>query len=386
MEYILILLGFALIVWIQSAIYRRKSFDRLTYRCAFSKAEVFEGEEVELIETVENRKRLPLPWMKSQITVDKMLFISEEYSVVTDTTRTVTGYFTLPGRNRFERRWRVIPNCRGDYTISHVTLVASDLIGKAAFSKVLQMDAHLTVLPCPADAEITIPHRSNQWGETVTRAYFPEDPFFLSGVREYTGRESLNSIHWKATAKMQQLMAYRRECTANRSLVILLNMQSRSIEQHTVMDRDTVETAIRVCVSLLEETLSDSTPVQLCSNGTILPDRDHTKGKFRSEQEVIDICSAVSYGEEHVMQLLRLLSQVQLYTVEPFDRWLSHQIPDAAQIAIVSGYYSAGIGEFIRAQQERSDAAIRLYLCGKEEQEIPADIPVCSVGAKEVCA
>ena len=57
--YFVILLGFLLIVLAQASVYRRMSFDRLTYHCSFSKTEVFEGEEFELIEVLENRKFLP---------------------------------------------------------------------------------------------------------------------------------------------------------------------------------------------------------------------------------------------------------------------------------------------------------------------------------------
>ena len=175
--YFVILLGFLLIVLAQASVYRRMSFDRLTYHCSFSKTEVFEGEEFELIEVLENRKFLPLPWMKSQITVDRSLEISEEYSMVNDTVRTVTGYFSIPGKNRFERRWKVKATRRGDFLISNVTLVASDLFGRVTASKPMAMEVRVTVLPQPLYADSIPPAHSSSWGDTVVRAYFPEDPF-----------------------------------------------------------------------------------------------------------------------------------------------------------------------------------------------------------------
>ena len=375
--YFVILLGFLLIVLAQASVYRRMSFDRLTYHCSFSKTEVFEGEEFELIEVLENRKFLPLPWMKSQITVDRSLEISEEYSMVNDTVRTVTGYFSIPGKNRFERRWKVKATRRGDFLISNVTLVASDLFGRVTASKPMAMEVRVTVLPQPLYADSIPPAHSSSWGDTVVRAYFPEDPFYLSGVREYTGREPLSAIHWKATAKMQELMVYRKDCTANRSLLILLNMQSRSGERFLVQDKDTVEDAIRVCASLLDGTVEESIPVQLLSNGTVTPDKDFMKGKFKANKDAKDVRSVNSYGEAHVMQLMRMLSNLQYYTVETFDRWLLSQDATASEIAIISGYCSDGIVEYIRSKQQ--EANVRLYICGKGDAVVPEDIPYCLV-------
>ena len=55
-------------VALQGMVIRRFAFRHLTYTCRFSTQEATEGDEITLIEEVENRGLLPLPWLKAEIT------------------------------------------------------------------------------------------------------------------------------------------------------------------------------------------------------------------------------------------------------------------------------------------------------------------------------
>ena len=71
MEIFVLFLVMLLLVFIQSQVFRRLSFKGLDYECAFSTDEAFEGDSIELVETITNRKWLPLPWFKSELTTSK---------------------------------------------------------------------------------------------------------------------------------------------------------------------------------------------------------------------------------------------------------------------------------------------------------------------------
>ena len=64
MEFIALLIVIFVAVWIQNRLYKKMAFRDLEYECRLSKTEVFEGEELELIEVVTNNTWLPLPWLK----------------------------------------------------------------------------------------------------------------------------------------------------------------------------------------------------------------------------------------------------------------------------------------------------------------------------------
>lgn len=60
MEVVALALVCLLAVWLENVLYRKNAFKGLSYRCYLSRSQVFEGEEIELIEEIENRKWLPL--------------------------------------------------------------------------------------------------------------------------------------------------------------------------------------------------------------------------------------------------------------------------------------------------------------------------------------
>ncbi len=83
-----------------------------------------------------------------------------------------------------------------------------------------------------------------------------DDPFYISGVREYTGHEPMSRIHWLASAVQQELMVYNNDYTSRQSVTIILNMQSRQFEHLEVVDEDRMENGIRLCAGLFKTTLS----------------------------------------------------------------------------------------------------------------------------------
>ena len=49
---------------IQSFVFRRFGFKGVKYTREFSKRSVYEGEDVEMVEVIVNRKLLPVPWLR----------------------------------------------------------------------------------------------------------------------------------------------------------------------------------------------------------------------------------------------------------------------------------------------------------------------------------
>ena len=74
-------------------LYRKFSLSHLEYHCALDREEATEGDVVELVETIKNRKWLPEPWLKSEITTSKWLDFAGAQSIVTDKTRFVPSFF-----------------------------------------------------------------------------------------------------------------------------------------------------------------------------------------------------------------------------------------------------------------------------------------------------
>ena len=178
----------------------------LTYECHFSTEEAFEGDEIELIETVTNNKWLPIPWAKTEISTSRWLEYAGSQSTVTDQTRFVPSFFVLKSHHRVVRRWRVKCLRRGVFGVGKIIVVATDLFGRETLSMPVPVHAEVTVLPKPLETEAAALTPSGLCGETVVRRRLIADPFYVSGVREYTPFDSANRIHWPATARAGRIM------------------------------------------------------------------------------------------------------------------------------------------------------------------------------------
>ena len=61
MEFLAIIPIIFLLIWLQNRIYKKRAFEHLDYECRLSSDKAFEGDEIELIETISNKKWLPSP-------------------------------------------------------------------------------------------------------------------------------------------------------------------------------------------------------------------------------------------------------------------------------------------------------------------------------------
>ncbi|MCI8600997.1 MAG: DUF58 domain-containing protein [Oscillospiraceae bacterium] len=353
MEFLAVALVIFLVFALQNYIYKRYAFQNLEYHCRFSVPQACEGDEIELIEEILNKKRLPLPWLKAEITTSCWLDFAGAQSVVTDQTRFVPSFFMVKGRQRLVRRWKLTCLKRGEFSISQVTLVSTDLLGYTALSQAGEAGARLLVLPRPiGDDELAVSPRYLT-GDIMVRRQLVPDPFYISGVREYTGREPVNMIHWNATAREQQLMVFQNDFTSRQSVTVVLNMQSREFEQHEVTDRYGIENAIRVCAALFDGTLATGMPLRFMANGTM------TSGGRDP------IVTGEYWGREHVESLLQILARLQLHSTEDFGVYLQniYSSVSSTDMLIVTAYLNEAIVDFA-VRKQAAGTSVRVLMLG----------------------
>ena len=75
----------ALLFWLQARIYRKGWFSGLSVKVSFEQEALEEGMEGNVVEVIENRKRLPLPVLKVKfVTSRKLTFSDTKGSKTTD--------------------------------------------------------------------------------------------------------------------------------------------------------------------------------------------------------------------------------------------------------------------------------------------------------------
>ena len=106
----------------QSFVFSRFNFKSLKYTRTFSKRSVYEGETVEMVEQIVNRKLLPVPWLRveSRISPDLRFQTAQEEREISEDEQYHKSVFYLGPYSRVTRRHTIKCLHRGDYQLKTV--------------------------------------------------------------------------------------------------------------------------------------------------------------------------------------------------------------------------------------------------------------------------
>lgn len=192
-----------------------------------SNKRAFPGEYIEIKLKVENRKALPLPWLRLDDEIPTALVgdiagVTESYpgfSLISNTSP-LLWYRSISWRHRLQ--------CtrRGYYALGPMTVSSSDILGFYPRSERQRIMEHVIVYPKLYPVTRLGLSSLYPLGETRAERYIFEDPTRTIGVRDYTFQDSLRHIHWKASARHQQLQVKVFEPTTTLKVALFLAIDS----------------------------------------------------------------------------------------------------------------------------------------------------------------
>ncbi len=343
--------------------WRTHALDDVHYRRRFHYTRGFPGETTAVTIEVENRKLLPLswlrildPWPKAVGTVDESQLAPSHLPEE----GLLTNLFSLRWFERTRRRYEIAFRKRGVYTVGPARLQSGDLFGMYESTRTLPHTDRLTVFP----ALTTLPHwelpTNDPLGERRSRRRLYEDPTRPMGVREYHPEDSPRRVHWPATARTGQLQVKVFQPTSGRVVMVCLNVATYARHWEGV-DTELLERLISVAATLAQQGIEAGFQVGLISNGCI----SHSDRPFR-----------VPPGRSHrqLAILLEALAGVSPVVVAPFERFLLREVPHVpygASLLVVSAVHTPELSETL-LRLKRAERRITLLSLGAEP---PAPIP-----------
>ncbi len=163
------------------------------------------GDQVQLLETVENRKWLPLSSLKVKFQCSRYLeFPGSQNGNVTDKYYRNDLFALMPYRKITRTHVITCPQ-RGYYGIEGISLVGADLFFSREMVAERESGAFLHVIPKAMSIEKMEPALRRLSGEIAARRYELEDPFTFRGIRDYEPMDEMKQVSWKATAKTDEL-------------------------------------------------------------------------------------------------------------------------------------------------------------------------------------
>jgi uncharacterized protein (DUF58 family) len=250
--------------------WNRRSLDNVFYERALGERRAFPGELVDLTLHVTNRKLLPLGWLVAEDQwslalppEDAMLF-----SLPSGQMGIFRSAFSIRWFERINRSYRIRCTRRGFYPFGPVRLRSGDIFG--LFHQ-QQTHAHLDwliVYPQILPLEPLGFPPKEPLGETKAAWRIFEDPSRAVAVRDHQPEDSFRHIHWKATARRQQLQVKVYEPTTTHNLVIFLNVTTFAKHWQGV-DPLLLECAINVAASIASYGVEERYVLGLIANGSI---------------------------------------------------------------------------------------------------------------------
>jgi uncharacterized protein (DUF58 family) len=304
--------------------YRRSWSKRLDLNIAFAKDTLYEGEKGELLETVVNRKFLPLWWGDLKFYISQFIRFDDDENFNQEyykkDTISVLSY---------EMVKRVLPFTavrRGYYTIKNAELLTSDMFFRYMFIREYPIFTELYVLP-----EIKRLHKFNVdfkkiVGEIIAKRHVIEDPFEFRSIRDYYPFDSLKTVNWNASAKTGDIKVNHYNYTSSQEVIILLDLDGYSIYDKQEIRED----LIRIAAYFTRNMIKSGIPVGLVSNGC-----DSITGE--------EIFAPCKNGAKQEMRIFRQLARIRGDGVSrSFTQVLDVKITSSSNAHYILISYSAG--------------------------------------------
>ena len=261
---IIVIVGILLTVFLVEIIYYRlHALDNLSLKVDFSKNIAAYGEDIELVEVAENRKRLPLPFIILKFeTPREFKFYDMSQATMSDFVYR-EDMLTMKAFSRHTRRIKVKCSKRGYFVFPRVGITTSDMFLIERFTKDFDNAASLVVLPEILKAPVTDILMSVTLSELQCRRTLLTDPFSLVGIREYGPNDPMKSINWKASAKAGELMINQNASTCAQKVHIFVNLEKYNPKASTSL----LEKSISLAYTYLIELANLGIPVSVYTNG-----------------------------------------------------------------------------------------------------------------------
>jgi uncharacterized protein (DUF58 family) len=326
MNEIVVLAALVLAVGLVSRGWAALALVGLSYERRLDADRAFPGETLTLRLTLDNRKFLPLSWVRVEEALSPGLVRPDDPAVTLseDGASAKLAVVTPLAWYRSATLTRTIAcRRRGCYTIGPARLLSADVFGLFVRARIAAPEIAILVYPrlYPV-ADPALPARHPIGPDRDPRRLF-EDLTRPAGVREYTPETPFKTINWKASARTGKLHATVYETTVTQETVLLLAVDSFAGEG----DDAAFELAVSAVASIACRELDLGRPVGIFANGAQAQGRG-------------PVYLAPGLGPDRRRILLEALARLERRSDTAFPAFLDRAGPDigtrARLIAVVN--------------------------------------------------
>lgn len=345
-----------LIVGTQIYIYSRWGLSNLGYTRSFSEDAVFEGEEIEMVDEISNKKLLPVPWLRLEASIDRHLEFKNnpDHQSKIEHGQFHRSLFSLMSYQRVRRKQYLTCTKRGFYRFDTVALATGDVFGFNEKFQSVKSPAEILVYP-PLLQMDDVPLPTHSWlGDIIVRRWIMEDPFLTAGVREYTEGDSLQSVNWKATARTNELQVNQHEYTADHHLMIYVNFNQTDDIWNPIREESLIEEALSYAATIADYAIENGISTGFGCNSYV--DRDEKDDSLRIEPE---------NSQLQLTYLLETMAKLEVDSKLSMNSFLQEDIDqqrEGADILLITAIETDEMSEKIKMIEAQGNSVERLVL------------------------
>jgi uncharacterized protein (DUF58 family) len=195
--------------------------------------------------------------------------------------------------------------------------------------------------------DLELPYEA-PFGDVSVRQSIFQDPVRTVGVRDYRPSDSLRHVHWKASARRQNLQVRVFEPTTSYTMILVLNVAT--FARHWEGTRpEVMERAVSAAASIANHAVEQRWLVGLTANGA-MPNADQP------------IRVPPGRGPDQLSFVLEGLAGVTSFTTSPFERFLLRESSRMAWGATLVVVTAVVTGEILASLERLRDAGRRVVL------------------------
>jgi uncharacterized protein (DUF58 family) len=339
----------------------------LDYTRSFQETRAFQGEEITLTLEVINRKPLPLTWLSIHDVFPAALPIAGKTVTLNRVTnRGEFRTFWMPNAfQRITRHFTITCTERGFHRYGPAAIETGDGFGFFKRKANLPVEQILIVYPrLYSVAELALPSK-NPFGNRRAKDQLFEDPLRSVGIREWQSSDDPRRIHWKATARYQEVLSRVYEPSRDEQILLFLNVATLTRHWHGTIP-ELLERAISVAASLAAMAAEARLPVGVIANGT-LPGSDQP------------IRLLPGRSPDQMIRILELLAAVTPFASDTIESLLlkeSPRLPWGATLVVVTAIAHDELLATLLELKEAGRKIVLFTLAQKPPEQILAGITV----------
>ncbi len=333
-------------------LWSRYSLSNIHYERLLGEKRTFPGEKVQLTVKVSNNKLLPLAWLDINDNLPTELSIVKLKNDKPLESSSLTS-ITLSGYKRAIWHYQVECSKRGYYTFGPASLYSGDIFGFYPRYTIWPVTDHLIVYPRIFSITNFIPQPRQPLGDLKASYRIFHDPTRPVGIREYNPGDPFNHIHWKATARHQQLQVKEFEPSTTLQSIIWLAIDSFNYDD-VIDNSEYFEWAISTVASIACYLTENDFPLGLFANTCLSQGRSNIK-------------TLPGTSIDHMTNMLEILARITLKPLAPLEDMISEQkveLPWGATLIFVASKVSEKLSAALDDLQKSRHQVILLKIGG----------------------